>query len=381
MKKSFKDKLEKLFALDKEFYEKELAKKFPDISLIMSGREVVIYGAGKMGRLFKTNLIKRGIKVLAFVDSNPKFWGKDIDGIKIISPRRLKKYSDKPVLIASLIYETEIYEKLRHMQLPFVYPLCFLNYLYPDIFISAEYWQKFNSLFSPKNQADIFKISEFWSDEESKRVFFNLIKFRFCFDKKLIKTIKSNSHQYFEPNILSLTKKEVFLDCGAYNGDTLVQFYQEVSGKFKKIYSFEPDQGNFRKLCQTVRKINTAKIIPVNKAVYSTNGKIGFRQTSDVDARIDNKGDVISTVTLDDFLKPKEKATFIKMDIEGAETEALLGAKDVLAQNKPKLAISVYHKDSDLWEIPLLIKRLNKNYRLYLRHYTNEIIDTVCYAA
>lgn len=386
MKQSLKDKLKKLFGLGQEFYKDNLQKKYPDISLIMDWKNpVVIFGAGKMGRIFKKNLGKLGVKTLFFADSNSQLWGKEIEGTKIISPQKLKiSYYQRPILIASLIYEKEIYEKLSQLQYPLIYPLCFLNYKYPNIFVSPEYFQKFSSLFSPENQQKILKLSELWEDNESKRVFFNLIKFRLTFNKFFIKEIKSKNKQYFEPDILNFNQKEVFLDCGAYTGDSVEQFCKQVSNKFKKIYSFEPDQNNFLKLSDNIRKINSSQIIPVKKAVYSSTRKIGFCETSDVDARItDNQKDkiFIPAVSIDDFLRNKEIATFIKMDIEGSEIQALLGAKKIIRSSKPKLAISVYHQDSDLWKIPLLLKKLNKNYRLYLRHYTNEIIDTVCFAA
>lgn len=75
-----------------------------------------------------------------------------------------------------------------------------------------------------------------------------------------------------------------------------------------------------------------------------------------------------------------EKVTFIKMDIEGAEYEALLGAKETIQKNKPKLAISIYHKPEDIISIPKLIKSMVPNYRLYIRHYSNADNETVLYA-
>ena len=105
-------------------------------------------------------------------------------------------------------------------------------------------------------------------------------------------------------------------------------------------------------------------------------------ETGDPIARIiDSKQSVpINVLSIDDFMKDKEAPTFIKMDIEGSETEALLGAKKIIKKYKPKLAISVYHNATDLWKIPLLIKSLNNDYKIYLRHYSNEIMDTICYA-
>ncbi|MDB9822149.1 FkbM family methyltransferase [Deltaproteobacteria bacterium] len=376
--------IKELFEFDKGYYENKLHEKFPDISWIMDKKTpVVIYGAAKMGRIFKTNLIKNGINILAFADSNSDLWGMDIDGIKIISPEELrKKHPNNPILVASLLYETEIHEMLCKMQFPLVYPLSFLNYKYPDIFVSPGYFQKFSSLFIPENQHDIFKVNEFWEDEESKQVFYNTIKFCLTFDKAYIEAIKSKYKQYFEPGILSLCQEEVFIDCGAYTGDSVEQFCEEVSGKFKKVYSFEPDRSNFLKLCDTARRIDPLRIIPINSGVYHSTGKIRFHELGSIDTRIGSGESSVSlpVVSIHDFLKNKEDATFIKMDIEGAEVDALLGAKEIIQKNKPKLAISVYHKASHLWQIPLMIKRINKEYRLYLRHYTNEITDTVCYA-
>lgn len=385
MKKSIGDKLKKLFELDEEYYKNKLQEKFPDIFWIVNKKTpVVIYGAAKMGRMFKTNLMKNGINILVFADGNSDLWGRDIDGIKIISPEELKKdYHNSPILVASLSYETEIFEMLRKMQFPLIYPLCWLNYKYPDIFVSPEYFQKFSSLFIPENQSDIFRVSKFWEDEKSKQVFYNIIKFRLTFDKSCIKAIKTkyNKH-YFEPDILSFSEEEVFIDCGAYTGNSVERFYKEVSGKFKKAYSFEPDRSNFLKLCDTARRIDSPKIVPVSRGVYHSTGEISFYESGGDNTRIDSGENSVSlpVVSIDDFLKDKENVTFIKMDIEGAEADALLGAKETIQKDKPKLAISVYHKTTDLWKIPLFIKSLNKNYRLYLRHYTNEITDTVCYA-
>ena len=88
----------------------------------------------------------------------------------------------------------------------------------------------------------------------------------------------------------------------------------------------------------------------------------------------------IKVVSIDEYMKDKEPATFIKMDIEGGEYDAISGAKNTIIKEKPKLALSVYHKATDLWKIPLSIKKLKPDYKMYIRHYSREIIDTVCFA-
>lgn len=376
--------LKELFNFGRENYRHRLQQTFPDVSLIMNKKiPVVIYGAARMGMKFRTNLAKNGINIAAFADSNSALWGKNIDGVTVISPEELRRrYPDNPILVASLLYETEIYEMLSGMGFLFVYPLCYLNYTHPDIFVSPEYYQKFDSLFIAENQSEIFTVNGYWEDEESRMVFYNIIKFRLTFDKSLLKSIRSKQEQYFEPDIMPFGCEEVFLDCGAYVGDTVEQFHKVVSGKFNKVYSFEPDPSNFLKLCDRIKCIDSSRIFPVNMGVYRKSGKEGFSVSGHLDTKIGEGEDAVSlpVVSIDDFLKNKEDATFIKMDIEGVETDALLGAKNTIQKNKPKLAIAVYHNACDLWKTPLLIKNLKKDYRFYLRHYTNEIIDTVCYA-
>lgn len=75
-----------------------------------------------------------------------------------------------------------------------------------------------------------------------------------------------------------------------------------------------------------------------------------------------------------------EKVTFIKMDIEGAEYNALLGCKKIIREQKPKLAICIYHKPEDIIEIPELILSINKEYQFYIRHYSTTWAETILYA-
>lgn len=126
-----------------------------------------------------------------------------------------------------------------------------------------------------------------------------------------------------------------------------------------------------------------SKVISVNKGISNVNGIVAFLENEELrgSSAIDKSGNTeIEVVRLDDFIPSDEKITFIKMDIEGAEIDALNGCKNILQKYKPKLAICIYHKPDDLWEIPLLIKRLVPDYKIYVRHYSNYLWETVCYA-
>ncbi|HLZ20237.1 MAG TPA: FkbM family methyltransferase, partial [Smithellaceae bacterium] len=187
--------------------------------------------------------------------------------------------------------------------------------------------------------------------------------------------------QYFESGIISVVPQEVFVDCGAYSGDTILEFKKQAKDGFKKIFAFEPDRKNMRNLKQMIEAKEQDRIMPVSAGVYCTSRTIRFMAEGTLDSRISGAqgADAVEVFSLDDYFRDKETPTFIKMDIEGAEEEALLGASGIIQRCAPKLAISVYHRAADLWRLPLLMKKLNKNYRLYLRHYSREIVDTVCY--
>lgn len=91
------------------------------------------------------------------------------------------------------------------------------------------------------------------------------------------------------------------------------------------------------------------------------------------------KEDIVCVAKLDDLFK-NTKISFIKMDIEGSEYEALKGMRNIVISQKPKMAICIYHQENHLWSIPLLLKELNKDYKIYIRHYGLNCWDTVCYA-
>ena len=121
-----------------------------------------------------------------------------------------------------------------------------------------------------------------------------------------------------------------------------------------------------------------AEIFPFG--TWSEKKTLHFNTRGDSGSHIAETGEEILVMPIDEVINPEEKVTFIKMDVEGSEKKALLGAKQIVSKYKPKLAICIYHKVEDFWEIPLLIKQLNPEYHIYIRNYEDRIDETVCYA-
>lgn len=176
-------------------------------------------------------------------------------------------------------------------------------------------------------------------------------------------------------------EKEVFIDAGGFDGLTSVQF-MNWCGRNGYSYIFEPDEKNISLIRNNLKEILNYEIIP--KALWSSTTVLGMNAKGDFSTTVgeiesESVEEQIKAVSLDEFVGDR-KVTFIKMDIEGAELEALKGAKKLIREQSPRLAVSIYHKPEDIWTIPALIYEYNSNYRFYLRHYSFSYYDTVLYA-
>ncbi|MBQ9301571.1 FkbM family methyltransferase [Butyrivibrio sp.] len=185
--------------------------------------------------------------------------------------------------------------------------------------------------------------------------------------------------QYFDLEQLRLGSEEVYVDVGGFNGDTALRFNQVVGGRYKHIYVFEPNRQLFQATKENLQELHDCKVF--NNAVWSKRCSLELLEAGEGTRVSENSsaGCEIQAVSIDEVIC-EEIASFIKMDIEGSEYEALKGAIQTITNYKPKLAISVYHKRDDIWEIPKLLLKLNPDYRFYLRIYSFTGNDTVLYA-
>lgn len=178
-------------------------------------------------------------------------------------------------------------------------------------------------------------------------------------------------------------KGDWIIDGGAFQGDTTLWFSNLV-GPEGKVFAFEPFGENYDILVENVKKNNIENVIPIPKALY--NKSCAFSMMGDGQGAMLVEGNsnvnVIETISIDEYTQSQNcsQVNFIKMDIEGAEAPALEGAVKTIKRYLPKLAISVYHKGTDIVAIPKLIKNIEPNYKLYLRHRSNSWVDTVLYA-
>jgi FkbM family methyltransferase len=191
--------------------------------------------------------------------------------------------------------------------------------------------------------------------------------------------------QYFDEEIIvpRFSKNEVFIDAGCLNFGTSYNLL-ELNPNVKSIYAFEPDHENMKYVSHVVQHSKVQHIVKLyDFALWSSNEELEFwvcdfnKGASKVDNSKSNMK--VSGRKLDDIVRPEDTVTFIKMDIEGAELEALKGSAEIIKRDKPKLAISIYHKKMDYVDIAEYICSLVPEYKLYMRHYTPIEAETVLY--
>ena len=241
----------------------------------------------------------------------------------------------------------------------------------------------------------LMEVYDLLVDEESKRIFVNILANRMAFHMAEFRIDEmASDDEYFHLPFLPLSKHEVFCDCGAYNGDTVEHFLDAVDGKCDYLYAYEMAKENFGLLKKTVARMREKwdgfteeKYKLFNAGVWDQKAVLSYgkeeRGTGESFGvfKTDNMA-YSDAVTIDETTD--RPVTLIKMDIEGAELNALHGASNVLRGGTlgapPKLAICLYHRLQDFWEIPLYVKSLVPGYKIYVRHHAEGIEGTVMYA-
>ena len=233
-----------------------------------------------------------------------------------------------------------------------------------------------------ENLQKLDEVINLLADEKSRRTFLKVIT-RLCLPYQWHYFYEPADELQYFPKEFSFSNEEIFLDAGVCDGQNIFEFIERVNSEYKRIYGIEADASNFK-----LSKKNLAgvpKLELIRGALYSRQGEtLSFHSSimtgKKGNARVQNDGDSFVKSIAGDALK--YPPTFIKMDIEGAEKEALRGLEGTIKNYAPKLAICVYHFQEDFWEIPLLIKKLNPRYKLFMRNYERlfSLLETVCYA-
>lgn len=349
-------------------------------AMIHSHKNVCVYGLGKFFEdVFEERDFKNRFGVNYLSDRDENKWGKTICQIETVPPESLKSVPDLVVIILlggdTIVPE----EQFLRWGIPFVTGTELLLEMSLDEPVSRE-------MFEANTILDVF---DSLGSEQSKEIYTELLANRLVPElrEKHYPDLYSHSPDYFDRECLSFTGREAFVDCGGYTGDTIGSFLKEMEA-FQAIYSLELDEDNYQELCRYVDTLPNEvrqKITCYRLGVWDEKTMVSYGNETDSPQEASSilKTSNEKTVEADrlDHILEGKLVTFIKMDIEGAELRALKGARRILEEQKPKLAICLYHKVQDFWEIPSYLRKIVPEYRFEVRHhFWLSLYGTVLYA-
>ena len=221
----------------------------------------------------------------------------------------------------------------------------------------------FNKDFLEKHIAEIELAYSHLADEQSRKVFENIIKFQITGDLNYCFNCETDKDEAF--SILKLGENESFLDLGAYRGDTIEEFLQYAKS-YEKIIAVEPDTRTFKKLQAYCEELENCKAL--NNVIWSENCVLTFDGNKGRGASANKKGEKKQALCVDYITEKYGDFSYFNIDIEGAESEMLKGAFKSL-QNTPKLCMAVYHRSEDIFTLVNRVKEINADYKIYLRHH------------
>jgi len=345
--------------------------------------EVILYGAGSIGRECLLLLQSKGVVVRAVLDAKSPL--KQLEGVQVLRPDDASFTAKEKVDLQVVITIFNAYISMNDIM---------------DL-IKAAGWSKVTGFleFHRKNSASLgdkywltdpsfYKIQSsawrdgatIWEDADSAKLYLDILKFRFTADYADA-PLPHTDEQYFPATIPAWPKNLRFVDCGAYDGDT-IELLGRRGYQVDALAAFEPDAANLailsRKLTTIAPVAQPAALWPCG--VYSSTAQLKFNSGQGSGSAISDSGDsVIQCISLDDALTGF-RPNLIKMDIEGAEYAALLGGRKLIEGCRPGLAICLYHHPAHLWQIPNLVRSWKLDYRFYLRVHSNNGFELVMYA-
>ena len=329
--------------------------------------DIYLFGAGKLAGWITPLLEKKGIDYNGYiVDKQYLPADRTINGKRVITADELER--DAVVIIAVETGGKAVDLTGEHIKKVYQFDwIASIPFGCHDDSFLTEHGTEFLDLYG--------KLGDF--ESKASLISFFCQRFTGEFHKQ-----RSFKPQYYDETVIKPRADEVFVDCGAYNGDSLKGFIDFLKRNgietFEKCIAFEPDGSNFEELKKNFAGYDNVEVY--NLATFDRKCTLHFDSGNGTGSSIEESGSTeIGADTIDNIVNGG-KVTYIKMDVEGAELSTLKGAKETIKKYKPRLAVCVYHKLEDILEIPQYILSLDPSYRLYMRNYESFGLETVLYA-
>ena len=319
-------------------------------------KPILIYGMGNGAEKILAIANEYNVTISGIFVSNDHARQIEFCGYRLMSfDEAMEKYPDATILIGFGVYQEDVLHRIE--ALSEVHPV-----FVPDVPLMG------GNIITPDDlNPDVDSARALLADEKSRMVFDAMLEAKIT--GELLPHFREDTLREADMNLLSLSKQEHYLDLGAYNGDTIAEFLSQTHGKYTSIDAFEPDAHNYKKLAAYAAKLDGITLHPY--ASWNENTTLTFSgkggRNSAMKPELPGQYKHIHSVEAISVDSLNKDFTFVKMDVEGAEAETLLGMRKLLSRCHPKLLISAYHKPDDFITLPLLLNQLCPGYQIYMR--------------
>lgn len=319
-----------------------------------SDKPLVLYGMGLGAEKIMSELEQRGMRADDIFASDEFVRGHSFKGYKVLRYSEVcEKYKDFNVVLCFASHIDEVIDRIAEIDSEH-------TVFAPDVPVAGG--GLFTREYITENEEKFERAYSLLADEESKRVYKDILNFKVSGKiKYLLSSFCDKSKVYSD--ILNLNENEEIIDLGAYDGDTIREFTAATGGKYKHITALEPDKKSYKKLLKNTDGMKN--ISTLNMGVWNKRDTLIFDAEAGRNSKLSAEGVSVEVTDIDSLnIAP----TFIKADIEGSEMKALEGAEKTIKKYLPKLYICAYHRNEDLFALPLKIKELSEKYKIYFRH-------------
>ena len=332
---------------------------------------IVLFGAGLGGLDILKWITAHSGHVTCFCDNNYKNVHQ-VNNIPVISPSELmERYTPANTWVVISVgdkYHKEINDQL--IQLGWDQTHILPTYLFEDKYAAETIAPHIAGFQWMRNHVE---------DDLSRKVIDDKLKNYFEFFEL---PHQADYLRYFDNTLIKIGPSDIYLDGGTYDGDSILDFIRHAKNSYKHIHGFEPDAQNFKKACDNLNHYDNISLN--HSGLWSCRTNLSFSCGHKTLSCLDPSGNTTVPVTsIDEYVSDFAKdnwPTIIKFDIQGAEVEAIKGAKNVISQSHPQLILCAYHELSHLYCLAQMVYELDNTYRFYLRHYSYNQHETVLYA-
>lgn len=331
---------------------------------------LVLFGVSEFAHHMRRQLQDLNIPY-AYCDFNESLWDTEIDGAKVLSFAQLSRLERDGLLVGITSGRGSIaIKKLAEMGIS--------NYV--DFTVESEplHLLHYNHDLIMKNLDGLKQTYDWLEDDLSKEIMLSIFKYRITGDAAYLPLVDDNSYFHL---LVRPRQGDVIIDGGAFIGDTAIPFAKHLKNQCT-IYSFEPGEDNYSGLLDNIKNEKLENIChPIKAGLWNEDTVIKINSEKGKGVHVVSEGISIEAIALDTFVTEKSiRPDLIKLDVEGAEENVILGAVETIYKYRPRLQVCLYHKADDFWTIPQLIKRIEPKYRFYFAHHDNRLCESVLYA-